>query len=162
VTRASSLFKPELPASLHAVIVRDSTVLTLDIKTFPTDDIETSRIILFCGAVLQKPHLAIRQKVTNLYSSVYIAGYWSGSPTERFEISTRHFITAVNGVPTPDLDTFIREVGKIPDNQYFRITSMNTQNIQFVKTMRKDDYYFPMVEYQRDQAEACGWKTIHH
>jgi hypothetical protein len=162
ITRASSIFKPELPESLQAVIVRDSSVTSLDISTFPTEDVETSRVILFCGAVLQKPHLGIRQKVTCLYSSVYVSGHMCGSPVERFEISTRQFITAVNGISTPDLDAFIKEVGKIPDNEYFRLTSMNTQNIQFVKTMKKDDYYFPMVEYQMDMQEACGWKVIPH
>jgi hypothetical protein len=162
VTQASSVFKPELPDSLQAVIVRNSNVMSTEINTFPTEDVETSRIILFCGAVLQKPHLGIRQKVTSLYSGVYVSGYWTGSPVQRFEISTREFITAVNGVSTPDLETFIREVGRIRDNDYFRLTSMNTQNIQFVKTMKKDDYYFPMVEYQMDKQEASGWKLILH
>jgi S1-C subfamily serine protease len=162
VTRASSIFKPELPDSLEAVIVRNSNVMSLDVSTYPTEDVETSRIIIFCGAVLQKPHLGIRQKVTSLYSDVYVAGYSSGSPVERYDIFTRQFITAVNGVSTPELDAFIEEVGKIPDNEYFRLTLMDTQNIQSVKTLKKDDFYFPMVEYQMDKQESCGWKVILH
>ncbi|KAF2435560.1 nuclear serine protease HtrA2/Nma111 [Tothia fuscella] len=162
VTRASSIFKPNLPASMKATLVRDSSLFTTEISTYPTTNIECSRIIMFCGAVLQEPHLAIRQRSTKLYSGVYIAGYINGSPIIRYEVPKRSFLTHVNGVPTPDLDTFMEVVRKIAGNEYFRLTGMTIQNIQYVKTLRKDDFYFPMIEYTRNEEEVRGWKITKH
>ena len=41
--------------SLDALIVRGGKEIRLTIPTVPTQDLETSRAVIFCGAVLQKP-----------------------------------------------------------------------------------------------------------
>ena len=158
ITRASTFLNVDLPSKLEAVVVRNFKVITLDINTFPTEDVEATEILIFCGAVIHRPHLAARQTVSRLHSEVYIAGYMNGSVVERYNVAGQVFITHVNGVSTPDLDTFVTEVRKIQDQEYFRLTGMTIQNIQFVKTLKKDDYYFPMTKYTRDNKEGCGWK----
>jgi hypothetical protein len=145
---------------MSAKIIRDSAVHSLSISTFPTNSIECARILLFCGAVLQIPHLAIRQKSTKLYSQVYIAGYINGSPIIRYEVPKRSFITHINGVETPDVDTFIKVLNGIGGREYFRLTGMTIQNTKYVKTLRKDDFYFPLVEFKRDVKEMRGWKIV--
>lgn len=47
----------------------------------------------------------------------------------------------MNGVPTPNLDLFVREVSKIPDNTYFRIRAVTFDNVPWVVTMKKNDHY---------------------
>lgn len=158
ITRASSISRPDLPSTMEAVLVRSLNVISLTISTFSIRDIETSEILLFCGAILQRPHLAVRQIVSRLHSEVYIAGTMFGSVVERYNVLAQNFITHVNGVSTPDLDTFVKEVSTIKDEEYFRLTGMTIQNIQFVKTLKKDDYYFPMRRYTRDAGDSCGWK----
>ena len=39
-----------------------------------------------------------------------------GSPSYQYGLAPTNFITAVNGVKTPDLVAFVKEVNKIPDN----------------------------------------------
>lgn len=158
ITRASSVFTPDLPSTLEAVVVRNLNVIPLNINTFSTENIETSEILVFCGAVLQRPTLAIRQMASRLHSEIYIAGYQTGSVVQRYDVISEAFITHVNGVSTPDLEKFMKEVRTIEDEEYFRITGMTTQNIQFVKTLKRDDYYFPMVYYKRDSKAGRGWK----
>jgi hypothetical protein len=65
----------------------------------------------------------------------------------------------VNGVSTPKLDVFLNEVAKIEDNKYFRITGTTWDNIQWVKTLKRNEHFFPITEYRRDRAEVSGWST---
>jgi S1-C subfamily serine protease len=159
IIRPSSLLKLDMPSSLEATIVRERQILQTTVHTFPTEKTETSRVILFCGGVIQQPYLAVRQRVSKLHSDVFVAGFISGSPFERYGISSRVFITSINGVPTPTLDVFAEEVSKIEDNKFFRLTGMTSHDIQFVKTLKRDEHYFPMIEYQRDRKERSGWSV---
>ena len=123
---------------------------------------KTDHAVVFCGAVLQKPHHAVRQQISKLHSEVYVsAGVGSttiafflhilltnssdiqgrGSPSYQYGLSPTNFITAVNGVPTPDLASFIKQVGTIPDNTYFRLRAVTFDNIAWVVTMKKNDHY---------------------
>lgn len=47
----------------------------------------------------------------------------------------------MNGVQTPDLNSFVREVNKIPDNTYFRLRAVTFDNVPWVVTMKKNDHY---------------------
>jgi hypothetical protein len=71
-------------------------------------------------------------------------------------------LTHVNNVPTPDLDTFLEEVKKIGDNEYFRLKVMTFDNVPWVATMKKNEHYFPTIEYVKDSGEPLGWKKIIH
>jgi C-terminal processing protease CtpA/Prc len=95
-----------------------------------------------------------------LPSEVYIAGWIHGSPTSRWGVYARNYITEVNGVPTPDLQVFLDQIKKIENNKFFRLTLMTTQNVQFVKTLKRDELYFPLTEYV--MAGPSEWKTIRH
>lgn len=57
---------------LDALIVRNGEEMRLAIRTIPTEDLETSHLVIFCGAVFQKPHHAVRQQISNLPSEIYM------------------------------------------------------------------------------------------
>ena len=79
-----------------------------------------------------------------------------------YGLAPTNFLTHVNNVPTPDLDTFLCEVKKIGDNEYFRLKVMTFDNVPWVATMKKNEHYFPTIEYLKDPSEPLGWKkTIH-
>jgi hypothetical protein len=46
-------------------------------------------------------------------------------------------------MPTPDLDSCLREAKKIPDNTYFRLNVMRFDKVPWVATMKKNEHYFP-------------------
>jgi hypothetical protein len=58
---------------LDALIVRDGKEMKIKLRTVPTEDLETDRALVFCGAVLQKPHHAVRQQISKLHSEVYVS-----------------------------------------------------------------------------------------
>lgn len=58
---------------LNAVVVRHGEEMKLRVLTVPCSDLITQHIVMICGAVLQEPHLAVRQQFKELYSEVYVS-----------------------------------------------------------------------------------------
>ncbi|KAI1826500.1 Pro-apoptotic serine protease NMA111 [Xylaria intraflava] len=160
ITRVSELDVMYSNEVLDAVIVRESKELHLKVPTVPADDIETDHVLSFCGAVIHVPHLAVRQQISQLHSEVYVSARGRGSPAYQYGLAPTNFITHVNGKPTPDMKSFLEAVVKIPDNTYFRIRAITFDNVPWVVTMKKNDHYFPTMEWIKDGSEPCGWKRI--
>ncbi|KAJ9259282.1 hypothetical protein DTO207G8_845 [Paecilomyces variotii] len=160
ITRVSELDIMYDNEVLDALIVRNGQEMRIQVPTVPTEQLETDRAVVFCGAVLQKPHHAVRQQISKLHSEIYVSARSRGSPSYQYGLAPTNFITAVNGVETRDLDSFVREVNKIPDNTYFRLRAVTFDNVPWVVTMKKNDHYFPMSEYIKDPSVPAGWRTV--
>ena len=144
---------------LEALIVREKEVQKLRVPTIPTADLETDRAVIFCGAVIHRPHHAVRQQISKLHSEVYVSARTRGSPSYQYGLAPTNFITAVNDSPTPTLTEFLAAVNSIPDNTYFRLRVSTFDNIPWVATMKKNEHYFPTVEYTKDSSEPNGWRV---
>ncbi|KAI5858706.1 trypsin-like cysteine/serine peptidase domain-containing protein [Tricharina praecox] len=140
---------------LDVVIVRGCEEMNLRVPTAPTDDLETDRVVIFCGAVLHRPHHAVRQQISKMHSEIYVSARTRGSPAYQYQLVPTNFILAVNGVKTQDLDSFLAEVSRIPDNTYFRLKVMTFDNVPFVISIKKNEHYFPTMEFIK---QGDGWK----
>jgi S1-C subfamily serine protease len=136
ITRVSDLDIQYDNETLDAVIIRKREIMELKVATTATSNIETSRIAVFCGALLHRPHHAVRQQISKIHSDVYISGRTRGSPAYMYGLAPTNFITHLNGVSTPDLPTFLKEAEKIPDNTYFRLKVITFDNVPWVATMK--------------------------
>jgi pro-apoptotic serine protease NMA111 len=116
ITRISELDVMYANDVLDATIIRDCAELRIQLPTVPADDVETDRAVSFCGATLHRPHQAVRQQISKLFSEVYVSARTRGSPAYQYGLAPTNFITHVNGQPTPDLESFLAAVVKIPDN----------------------------------------------
>ena len=159
ITRVSELDIMYDNEYLEALIVRGGQEMTLKVPTIPTEDLETDRAVIFCGAVLHRPHHAVRQQISKLHSEVYVSARTRGSPSYQYGLAPTNFITAVNDNPTPTLTQFLDAVNKIPDNTYFRLRVCTFDNVPWVATMKKNEHYFPTVEYTKDSREPNGWRV---
>lgn len=101
---------------LDAVVVRECEELQLQLPTVSADDTETDHAVSFCGAILHRPHQAVRQQISKLHSEIYVSSRIRGSPAYQYGVAPTNFITHVNGEYTPDLESFIAATRKIPDN----------------------------------------------
>ncbi|KAK6336578.1 hypothetical protein TWF718_009380 [Orbilia javanica] len=160
MTRISDLDVMYDHDELDIHVVRNCEELSIKVPTVTTSDIETNRVVVFCGAVLHRPHHAVRQQISHMHSEVYVSARSRGSPAFQYQLVPTNFVLAVNGVPTPDLDSFLKEVSKIPDNTYFRLRVITFDNVPFVITMKKNEHYFPTMEFIKDPLEACGWRRV--
>lgn len=80
ITRAPDLDVMYNNEYLDAVIVRKRQEMSLKVPTVPTEDLETARMVSFCGATLHRPHQAVRQQISKIHSDVYISSRSRGSP----------------------------------------------------------------------------------
>lgn len=160
ITRVSELDVMYDHKVLDAIIVRDCVEMNVKIPTVSANDLETDRAISFCGAILHRPHHAVRQQISKLHSEVYVSARTRGSPAYQYGLAPTNFITHVNGKPTHDLESFLKAVVAIPDNTYFRLKAMTFDNVPWVITMKKNDHYFPLTEWIKDPAESCGWRRV--
>lgn len=154
ITRVSEFDIMYHSDSLSALVVRKGKALSLTVPTIPTTDLNTSHAVLFCGAVLHRPHHAVRQQISKLHSEVYVSARSRGSPSYMYGLAPTNFITAVNGVKTPTLKEFLAEVSKIPDNVYFRMRVVTFDDVPWVATMKKNEHYFPTMEFVRNKVEG--------
>lgn len=51
---------------------------------------------------------------------------------------------------------------KIGDKEYFRLKVMTFDNVPWVATLKKNEHYFPTIEFRKDTSEELGWKKIIH
>ena len=116
ITKISDLDVMYSHETLDAAIVRDCQELRLKLPTVAADDVETDRAVSFCGAILHRPHHAVRQQISKLFSDVYVSARTRGSPAYQYGLAPTNFITHVNGKPTPDIESFLAAVIAIPDN----------------------------------------------
>lgn len=178
ITRVSELDVMYDHEVLDAVIMRDTEELSTKLPTVSADDLETDKAISFCGAILHRPHHAVRQQISKLHSEVYVSARSRGSPAYQYGLAPTNFITHVNGKPTKDLESFLKAVVNIPDNTCkhqlsissvlslvifvvlfeikanqksdFRLKAMTFDNVPWVITMKKNDHYFPTTEWIKD------------
>jgi hypothetical protein len=73
ITRLSELDVMYNHDRLDVVIVRNGQEMEFKVPTVPTKVLETHRAILFCGAVLHRPHYAVRQQHSKLPSDIYVS-----------------------------------------------------------------------------------------
>jgi hypothetical protein len=74
ITRVSELDIMYDHDALDTLIVRNSKEMQISVPTVPTEDLETSHVVIFCGAILHRPHHAVRQQISKVHSEVYVSG----------------------------------------------------------------------------------------
>ncbi|EEB05712.1 serine protease [Schizosaccharomyces japonicus yFS275] len=159
VTSVEQLEVEQNVESVEVEILRYGELLKLTVPTFSTKNTETDHVVICWGAVLQAPHRSVRMQSTKLPSQVYVTTVTHGSPADQFELGMAVYITAVNGVPTPDLDAFVREIRKVPDNSYVRVKTVSFDYVNVVLTIKMNKHYFPTVELVKDESTPTGWRA---
>ncbi len=130
---------------------------TLAVKTAPLGGNELERVLLWAGATLQAPHRAISAQRGLEPSGVYVAYYAFGSPASRYGLVPGRRIIEVDGQPTPDLDSFIRQVSGRADRSSLRIRTVALNGAPELITLKLDRHYWPAYELRR---EAGDWRRV--
>jgi pro-apoptotic serine protease NMA111 len=160
ITRVTDLDIMYSHDMLDAVIVRKREEVHLRVPTVHTQEFETDHAVVFCGAILHRPHHAVRQQISRIHSDIYVSARMRGSPAYQYGLAPTNFITGVNGVPVRTLPDFLAETNRIPDNTYFRLKVVTFDNVKWVVTMKKCEHYFPTVEFIKDESERCHWRRV--
>ena len=103
-------------------------------------------MIHWAGALLQAPHHAAQIQRSLPPEGAYISLYWYGSPASRSRLRAARRIVAVDGRPTPDLDSFLAAVADKPNHASVRLKTIDLDDKVELITLRLDLDYFPTYE----------------
>jgi pro-apoptotic serine protease NMA111 len=140
--------------SVRVTIVRDGAEQTLDIPTVALGGRDLDRILVWAGAVLQKPHRALAAQRGIDPGGVFVSYFSYGSPATRYQLYAGRRIVEVDGQPIPDLDAFIKAISGREDRSSLRLRTLSWNGSVEVITLKLDKRYWPAYELQRT---ADGW-----
>jgi S1-C subfamily serine protease len=139
---------------VHATVWRGQEEQTLEVPTAELSGSDVERLVQWAGATLQAPHRAMSSQRAIPPLGVYVAYFAYGSPATRYGLYPGRRIVEVDGVATPDLDTFLKAVTGRPDRSSLRLRTITWNNAPEVITLKLDKHYWPAYELQHTGA---GW-----
>ncbi|WBW72230.1 serine protease, involved in lipid metabolism [Schizosaccharomyces osmophilus] len=161
VTRVQDI-EAEDVEEIEMDILREGKEVNIKVPTFSTENCETNRVIICWGATIQAPHRAVRLQCEGLPSNVFVTNRSRGSPADQYDLGIAQFITAINGVPTLDLESFVREVRKVRDNSYVRVSTVTFDKVPVILTIKMNEHYFPTLDLVRDSDAEVGWRAVQY
>jgi S1-C subfamily serine protease len=140
---------------VQVTVWRGQSEQTLDVATADLPGTDVDRLVEWAGATLQAPHRAMSAQRGIPPLGVYVGYFSYGSPATRYGLYPGRRIVEVDGLPTPDLDTFLKVVTGRPDRSSVRLKTITWNNAPEVITLKLDKHYWPAYELTR--AAAGGW-----
>jgi S1-C subfamily serine protease len=140
--------------TVKVTVWRAGAAQELTVETAALNGQDINRVVQWAGATLQAPQRPIAAQRGIAPDGVYVAFFTYGSPAARYGLYPGRRIVEVDGVPTPDLDAFIKAVSGRPDRASLRLKTMNWNDAAEVITLKLDKHYFPAYEVRRTPA---GW-----
>ena len=143
--------KPEV----NVTVWRDGEEQQVPLPTAALTGLDIDRIVMWAGATLQAPHRAMIAQRGIPPEGVYVGYFAYGSPSTRYGLFPGRRIVEVDGIPTPDLDAFLKVVSGRPDRSAIRLRTITWNNAPEVITLKLDRHYWPTYELRRTEA---GWE----
>jgi S1-C subfamily serine protease len=139
--------------TVEVTVSRDGREVTGNVGTVVLDGLGIERVVSWAGALIQAPHreLAVQRGVGA--DGVYVSFFNFGSPASRSGLFAGRRILAVDGEPTPDLETFVRVAQSVADRESVRLNTLSFNDVPEVITMKLDPQYWPSYELVRDGYE---------
>ncbi len=134
---------------VRVTVWRSGGELEFDLATMALDGRDVERVLVWAGATLHAPHRAMAAQRGIPSDGVFVAFFMYGSPASRYQLWAGRRITEVDGVPTPDLDSFLAAVAGRPDRSSLRLKMVSWNDSVDVITLKLDDHYWPTYQLRR-------------
>lgn len=146
--------------SVNLMVLRNGKVMSLQVPTVTLNGDGTRQILLWAGAILQKPQLAAAAQFGVPQTGLLVDYYNYGSPASRYGLTPGQRIVAVNGQPTPDMDSFIAAIKDLHDGDVVRLSMNGWDRAPGIITLKLDLRYWPTAEVAWS---ADGWvrRAVH-
>jgi S1-C subfamily serine protease len=140
---------------VRITVLRDGAEQVLDVPTVALAGRDLDRVLVWAGAVLQKPHRALAAQRGIEPEGVFVAYFSYGSPATRYQLWAGRRITEVDGQAVPDLDAFVRAVAGKEDRSSLRLKTVTWNGSVEVITLKLDKRFWPAYELRRT---TQGWE----
>ncbi|KAM5574303.1 protease Do-like 7 [Rosa sericea] len=144
---------------LNMTIFRQGREIDLLVETDIRDGSGTTRVINWCGCIVQDPYPAVRALgfLPEEGHGVYVARWCHGSPAHRYGLYALQWIVEVNGKQTPDLDAFLNVTKEVEHGEFVRVRTIHLNGKPKVLTLKQDLHYWPTWEVRFDPDSAI-WR----
>ncbi|RZC76926.1 hypothetical protein C5167_001104 [Papaver somniferum] len=145
--------------ALNMTIFRDGQEIDVSVGTDFRDGSGTTRMVHWCGCIVQEPHSAVRALgfLPEEGHGVYVSRWCGGSPAHRYGLTACLWIVEVNGKLTPDLDSFVEVTKRLEHGEFVRIRIVGLNGNPEVHKLKQDLRYWPTWELKFDPKTAL-WK----
>ncbi|XWS75557.1 hypothetical protein CRYUN_Cryun01aG0100500 [Craigia yunnanensis] len=145
--------------NLNMTIFRQGCEIDLLVGTDVRDGNGSTRVINWCGCIVQDPHPAVRALgfLPEEGHGVYVARWCHGSPVHRYGLYALQWIVEVNGKLTPDLDAFVNVTKELENGEFVRVKTVHLNGKPRVLTLKQDLHYWPTWELRFDP-ESAIWR----
>ncbi|EEF29416.1 protease Do-like 7 [Ricinus communis] len=146
----------ENDGKLNMTIFRQGREIDLLVGTDVREGNGTTRVINWCGCIVQDPHPAVRALgfLPEEGHGVYVARWCHGSPVHRYGLYALQWIVEINGKPVPDLDAFINVTKELGHGEFVRVRTVHLNGKPRVLTLKQDLHYWPTWELRFDPGTA--------
>ncbi|HYX74892.1 MAG TPA: trypsin-like peptidase domain-containing protein [Steroidobacteraceae bacterium] len=145
---------------VKVTVWRGKSEQTIEVATTELPGTDVDRLVEWGGATLQAPHRAMSVQRGIEPKGVYVAYFAYGSPATRYGLYPGRRILEVDGLPTPDLDTFLKVVTGRPDRSSVRLKTITWNNAPEVITLKLDKHYWPAYELTRSADGSWARRTL--
>ncbi len=157
ITNFRELERSVQQPKVQLTIWRGGKVVDLDVEVTVLDGRGIDRAISWAGALLQNPHHALAAQRGIDPGGVFVSHYSPGSPASRYGLQVGRRIVEVDGVPTPDLQHFIKLVSGRKEQASVRLKTINWDRSVEIITLKLDRQYWPASELRRSDT---GWRRF--
>jgi S1-C subfamily serine protease len=149
VTRVRDLGRMTHAGRFVIEILRDGEERRVEVEPRLMSGDGTTRAVLWSGALLQAPHMALSAQYGAPRGGVYVSRHWYGSPATRYQLEATSRIVEVDGQPVSNLDEFLATVASKRDRGAVRLKTLDLDGKPKVITLKLDLEYWPTYELRR-------------
>jgi len=135
--------------TLSLSIIRDKDTINIEVTTVPISSWRSNKVVWFAGARFEAPYPPTSFCARELYSQIFVTQTEEGSPAALYKLPRYEFVTAVNGKPTKDFDSFISEIKDLPHNKFCQLVLVAIDGITTTVSLMPDQRYFPTKEARK-------------
>lgn len=87
---------------------------------------------------------------------MYISRWFHGSPAHRYGLYACHFLTHINDIPVPDLDSFVKTIAGLGNRADVRVRVIHFESARKkVITLKQDLIFWPTWELKLDPEQGA-------
>jgi S1-C subfamily serine protease len=136
-------------SSVRLTLCRAGQLLDVQVPTQDLETIDVDRVVMWAGARIHTPHRAARLFGVDA-ARPYVSWWEGGSPAGRGELRAQRSIVSVNGLDTPDLDTFLETLLALDADATIQLALDMPTGEREVVVVEPDETFFPTTELVRN------------
>ena len=146
--------------TVDLTIWRDCKLHRFTVDTIKMDGRNTSKLLMWSGAFIQESFRELQFVSKKVPKGVYVVRYYYGSPADFYGLRAKIWVTSVNGIKTPDIDTFLQVVKSISDDTFIQIRTKNVKGVPGLLTLKPNTSYWDTVLFSLNDSNQWTREII--